>query len=61
MQTDSIGKNITMDIILKCNPCARRKRKERCKRLPAAHLKKKTRVECECGGHELPATECGSD
>ena len=34
MQTDSIGKNITMDIILKCNPCARRKRKERCRDYP---------------------------
>ena len=33
-------KNITMDIILKCNPCQKKKEEEKDAEIPAAHLKK---------------------
>jgi len=41
-------KNITMDIILKCNLCQKKKKKNMQRYLPHT-LKKKTRVECACG------------
>ena len=49
MQTNSIEKNITKDIILKCNPCQKKKKKDAGIPPNPPHMKKKTRVECECG------------